>query len=329
MKRLRILTWHVHGSYLYYLAHAPHDFYLPVRASGESGYTGRTASFPWPDNVHEVSAEDVRELALDGILYQHARHYLVDRHALLSDRQLRLPQVYLEHDPPRGSPTDTLHPVQDRNVLLVHCTPFNRLMWDSGVTPTRVIDHGVTVPEGARYRGDLARGLVVINNLAQRGRRLGADVYARLQAELPLDLVGMGWAEVAGGVGEIPPRELPAFMAAYRFFFNPIRYTSLGLAILEAMMVGLPVVGLATTELVTVIENGVSGYLATDPDELVGRAATLLADPALARRLGDGARRTATARFGIDRFARDWSETLLDVMGGVRAPRLTSQELVL
>lgn len=31
---LRILTWHVHGSYLYYLSHAGHDLYLPVRADG-------------------------------------------------------------------------------------------------------------------------------------------------------------------------------------------------------------------------------------------------------------------------------------------------------
>ncbi len=36
---------------------------------------------------------------------------------------------------------------------------------------------------------------------------------------------------------------------------------------------------------------------------------SLLADPAEARRLGDGARRRALERFHIDRFARDWEET--------------------
>ena len=31
MERLRVLTWHVHGSYLLYLVQAPHEFYLPVK----------------------------------------------------------------------------------------------------------------------------------------------------------------------------------------------------------------------------------------------------------------------------------------------------------
>src|SRR5205823_7407705 len=143
------------------------------------------------------------------------------------------------------------------------------------------------------------RGLVVVNHLRQRGRRLGADVFEQVRREVPLDLVGMG-AEELGGIGEVAPPDLPAFAARYRFFFNPIRYTSLGLAILEAMTIGLPIVGLATTELVTVIESGVSGYLATDPDALVEPMARLLADPAHARRVGEAARRTARARFGSE-----------------------------
>jgi NAD(P)-dependent dehydrogenase (short-subunit alcohol dehydrogenase family) len=31
MRRLRILTWHIHGSYLYYLVQGPHDFLVPVK----------------------------------------------------------------------------------------------------------------------------------------------------------------------------------------------------------------------------------------------------------------------------------------------------------
>jgi glycosyltransferase involved in cell wall biosynthesis len=109
------------------------------------------------------------------------------------------------------------------------------------------------------------------------------------------------------GQGEVAPRDAPAFVAPYRFFFHPIRYTSLGLAACEAMMVGLPIVALATTEMATVVENGVSGWIDTDVERLIEAMRILLKNPAAARQLGNGARRTAVERFSIDRFVRDWN----------------------
>jgi glycosyltransferase involved in cell wall biosynthesis len=134
-------------------------------------------------------------------------------------------------------------------------------------------------------------------------------VFLKMREQVPLTLVGMGSLEL-GGRGEVPNRELPAFMADYRFFFNPIRYTSLGLSVLEAMMVGLPIVGLATTEMPTVIVNGVNGWLDTRPERLVDVMRQLVADRALARQWGDAARRTAQERFGIGRFTADWDRLL-------------------
>ena len=323
--RLRILTWHVHGSYLYYLSHAPHDFYLPVRR-GDEGYGGRAGPFPWPPNVHEIPADEVRRRAFDCVLFQSRRNYLVDQHEILSPEQRRLPRIHLEHDPPREHPTDTRHFVDDPDVVLVHVTPFNALMWDSGRTPTRVIEHGVTVPSDVRYSGELERGLVAINDLGARGRRLGADVFEQLRERVPLDLVGMRSRELAG-LGEVPHDELPRFAARYRFFLHPVRWTSLGLGVLEAMMLGVPVVGLATTELVSVVENGISGFTATDPLALVPPMRRLLADPAEARRIGETGRRVAEERFGIDRFIRDWDAAFREVTGVTRARVLAAPGL--
>jgi glycosyltransferase involved in cell wall biosynthesis len=314
-RRLRILTWHVHGSYLYYLGRVGHDLWVPVRDGRPPGYAGLPAGpFPWPETLHEVAADDVRRLPLDCILYQSRAHW-ERADEILSPEQRRLPRVFLEHDPPREHPTDTRHPVDDPDVLLVHVTHFNALMWDAGRTPTRVVEHGVVVPDGLRHTGELARGLVVVNNLARRGRRLGADVFARARAAVPLDLVGMA-SEDAGGLGDVPHDRLPAFEVRYRFFFNPIRYTSLGLAVCEAMMLGMPIVGLATTEMATTIEHGRSGCVATDVARLVDSMRMLLADRAEARRLGEGARRAALDRFHIDRFARDWRDVFETVARG-------------
>jgi len=155
---------------------------------------------------------------------------------------------------------------------------------------------------------------VVINTITTRGRRLGFDVFQEARAEVPLDLVGMG-SEDAGGLGEVLHSELPAFAARYRFLFNPIRYTSLGLAVIESMMTGMPIVALATTEMVTVIKDGVNGFIDSDVGRLIARMRGLLADPEEARRLGEQAQRTAHERFGIERFVADWNRAFYDVTG--------------
>ena len=313
-RKLRILTWHVHGNYLYNLTQVPHDFLVLADDVRSPGYAGRSGTLPWGDNVIELPVRELRDARFDCVLYQSRAHWEA-RESLLTPAQLRLPRILLEHDPPQEHPTGTRHFVDDRDTLVVHVTPFNRLMWDMGDTPATVIEHGVKLPDPARYTGELERGIAVVNNLARRGRRLGLDVYREVRARVPVDLVGMGATEV-GGLGEIENSGLAAFAARYRFFFNPIRWTSLGLAVVEAMMVGLPIVGLATTEMVTVVKNGESGYLDTRIDPLVEAMHALLRDPAEARRLGDNARRYAEERFHIDRFVKDWMRVVATVAGG-------------
>lgn len=309
---LTILTWHVHGSYLYYLSRIPHHICLPVKPGRNAGYGGALPGFPWPCNVHEVPAERVRHLDIDCVLFQSRRNWETDRFEILSPRQRRLPRIYVEHDPPRESPTDTHHPVDDPDTLLVHVTPFNELMWDSGRTPTRVIEHGVCLPPDVACTGELPRGLVVVNHLGRRGRRLGADIFRRAQERVPLDLVGMG-SEDLGGLGEISHAELPALMARYRFLFNPIRYTSFPLSVCEAMHVGLPIIALGTTALPDAVTNDVCGRTDTRLEVLQQHMQTLISDPAEAARLGRGARRIARQRFGIHRFVRDWNRAFADV----------------
>lgn len=312
-RRLRILTWHVHGNYLYNLTQVPHDFYLVTDAERSPGRVGRVGALPWGGNVHEAPVEQLQDMPFDVILYQHRAGWDDDRHTRLSAAQRALPRIYLEHDPPQQHPTDTRHWVQDPGALLVHCTHFNALMWDAGITPTRVVEHGVKPLTDARYDGGTARGLVVVNHLPRRGRRLGLDLYQALQPQLPLALAGMGSETLPGGLGEASQFELPALMASHRFFFHPVRYTSLGLALIEAMLIGQPVVGLATTELATVIRSGHDGFIDNRPDALAGAMHQLLRDPGLARAWGEAGRQTARERFGIDRFVADWLRVFHEV----------------
>ena len=308
---LRVLTWHVHGNYLYYLSQVPHEFHLVTLPGHPPGHAGRVGSLPWGENVHEAPAAELAGREFDCVLYQSRRHFEHDREILLTPAQRNLPAIYLEHDPPQEHPTETRHPAAGLVDALVHVTPFNALMWDNGETTVHVIEHAVMLPDGVRYQGDVAAGIVVVNNLRRRGRRLGRDVFEYARGEVPLQLVGMD-SEALGGAGEVPNMALACTMARYRFFFNPIRYTSLGLAVVEAMTAGLPIVALATTELPTVIRNEVNGYIDTRPRRLVDAMKWLLEDPDTARRWGAAARETALARFGMPRFIAEWKAVLAE-----------------
>jgi hypothetical protein len=303
--QLKIFTWHIHGSYLYYLSQGNYQIYIPVKPEKTEGYYGRGETFPFGSNVIEIPAEHVKDHRFDCVLFQTRQNFLKDQYELLSADQRALPKIYLEHDPPCEHPTDTRHWVNDPEVRLVHVTHFNQLMWDCGRTPTCVIEHGVREPE-AVYSGHVNKGIVVINNLPSRGRLLGLDIFMEVRRHIPIDLVGMGTGEL--GLGEVLHPQLPQFISQYRFFFNPIRYTSLGLAICEAMMLGIPVVGLATTELATIIENGYSGYVHTNVAYLIEKMKLLLEDTGHAAQLGQAGRATAMHKFNIGRFTRQWEE---------------------
>lgn len=306
MQRLNILIWHIHGSYLNALARIEHNWYLPTKPGRPEGYGGRGPTFDLPDYVREVPAEQVRDLDLDMVIHQTPKNYYEDQYEILSGQQRRLPKIYLEHNTPKPSAVDTHHPVDDPRVLLVHVTHYNRLMWDNGRTPTMMIDHSVAIDPAVTYQGNLERGVTVVNGMQKRPRIAGYDLFLQARSAIPLDAIGMD-TEAFGGLGDIPYRDLHRRVADYRFLFSPIRYTSLPLAVIEAMTIGMPVVALATTELPTVIENEQTGFVSCDIDELVSYMRRLLADREEAARIGENSRAVARERFGLERFREDWN----------------------
>jgi hypothetical protein len=326
VKKLNVLVWQIHGSYLNTLVQAPHRFYLPTKPDKPEGYGGRGPTYLWSPETVEVPAEEVRYLDLDLVIYQTQMNFFEDARETLTPEQRSLPAIYLEHNTPQGRINDMVHPVNDPGVLLVHVTHFNDLFWDCRETPTRVVDHAVmpSTPGGA-YIGELEKGVSLVNDMPRRKRVVGGDVFARVREEVSLDLFGFNSKEVVGGFGDLPQAEVHERMKAYRFYFNPIRYTSLPLSVLEAMEIGLPVVALATTELVTLIEDGENGYIDTNVEKLIDRMRHLLAEPEEARLMGEAGRHTVRERFGLKRFIADWEAAFEEALTLREAPPCASR----
>ena len=309
MRRLNVLIWHIHGSYLNSLARVDHDWYLPVKPDRPEGYGGRGRTFDMPDTMREIPAESVLDQRFDAVVLQSPRNLHEDLPELLGPERDQVAKIYLEHNAPRPHPVDTRHPFAGETGLLVHVTQYNRLMWDNGDVPTRVIEHSVAVDPAATYDGSLARGITVVNGMQARPRIAGFDLFLQAREHVPLDAAGMRTEEF-GGLGDIPYRDLHRLTARYRFLFSPMRYTSLPLAVIEAMTIGMPVVALATTALPDVIQDGVNGFVSQDPETLIARMRALLDDPELARFIGERGRRTARERFGLTRFGAAWTDAL-------------------
>jgi hypothetical protein len=233
-----------------------------------------------------------------------------------------VPAAYVEHNTPRGDVPDTRHPIAGRrDIQLVHVTHFNELMWDSGTTPTTVIEHGVVDP-GYQYTGELERAAVVVNEPVRRWRVTGTDLLPRLAGDIGLDVFGMGLDDLnhALGVGEprvvavgdLPPAELHRAMARRRVYLHPVRWTSLGLSLIEAMHLGMPVVALGATEAARAVPPE-AGVVSTRVGELAAALRDLAGDPELARQLGKNAREHVLRHYGVPQFLRRWDDLLWQV----------------
>lgn len=317
---MKVLLWHVHGAWTTAFVHGRHRYLIPVLPDRGPFGRGRARTYRWPRSAVEVTPEQAARAEVDVVVLQRPEELEGLAERWLGGRRPGhdLPAVYLEHNAPQGRIAGMRHLAADRpDLRLVHVTHFNDLFWDTGGTPTTVIEHGIVDP-GYRYSGTVARAAVLINEPARRGRVTGTDLLDRLAAAAPVDLFGIGSEQVGDGDrvrahGDLPHDErLLDELAARRLYLHPVRWTSLGLSLLEAMQLGMPVVGLATTEVVEAVPPE-AGVLSTSVDTLAGAASDLLADAERARLMGKAARAAALTRYGLPRFLREWDQLLEEV----------------
>jgi hypothetical protein len=308
---VKVFLWHVHGGYTNSFVRGGHEYLVPVLPDRGPDGLGRSQTFDWPESVVEVTPEEARDAEVDVVILQRPEELELAEKWLGRKPVRDVPTLYLEHSLPQGRIGEMRHPTADRtDLLLVHVTHFNELFWDAGTTATRVIEHGIVDP-GYRYSGELARAAVVVNEPVRRGRVTGTDLLPSLNGRVPIDLFGMGTGEL-GGLGDVKPPHLWDEMARRRVYVHPIRWTSLGFSLLEAMHLGMPVVALATTEVVEAVPPE-AGVVSTRVEALTDGIRRLVDHPEEAHQSGRAGRAAVLARYGLDRFLAEWDELLAEV----------------
>jgi glycosyltransferase involved in cell wall biosynthesis len=316
---MRILLWHVHGSWTTSFVQGDHEYVLPVTTGRDSDGLGRARTWDWPPSVVERSPEELRHEHFDVVLLQrpHERELAERWTGRRPGRDV--PAIYVEHNTPGGEVPFTRHPMADQaEIPIVHVTHFNRLFWDCGSAETDVVEHGIVDP-GHQYSGDWARAAVVINDPVRRWRAVGTDLLPGLSQVAALDVFGMKVHQLADALDvpgdrlwtfeDLPQDQMHRELARRRVYIHTARWTSLGLSLLEAMHLGMPVVALATTEAVAAVPPE-AGVVTTRPDELKAAVWRFIHDPSEAQAVGAMARRAALERYGLGRFLADWDARL-------------------
>jgi glycosyltransferase involved in cell wall biosynthesis len=313
---MNILTWHVHGSWTTAFVQGQHTYLIPVLPDRGPDGRGRAETYAWPDAVMEVPPQALSSMDVDVVVLQRPHEWQLAESWLGRRLGRDVPVIYVEHNTPREDVVDSRHPMADRDdVTLIHVTHFNDLFWDAGGTRTAVIEHGIVEP-AAHFDGRLPHLAAVINEPVRRARITGTDLLPRFTEIAPIDLFGMGVHPLEGpGVRtyENPPQaEMHSALAQRRVYLHTTRWTSLGLSLLEAMTIGLPVVALGTTEAAEAVPPG-AGVVSTRVETLTEAARWLISDVDAAREMGRRARAAALHRYGLHRFLSEWEYVLKEV----------------
>jgi HAD superfamily hydrolase (TIGR01662 family) len=187
---MRILLWHVHGSWTDAFVRGRHEYLLPVLPAGGPWGLGR-AGRDWPASVREVVLAELDAGSIDAVVLQRPEEAAELTRVLGRRPGVDLPAVYVEHNTPKGDVPFTVHPLgEQREIPIVHVTHFNELFWDSGRAPTKVIEHGIADP-GYLYTGEVPELGVVVNEPVRRGRVTGTDLLPRFAATAPLQVFGL------------------------------------------------------------------------------------------------------------------------------------------
>jgi glycosyltransferase involved in cell wall biosynthesis len=307
-----VLVWHVHGSWTEAFVAGRHRCVIPVNDTQDAygrGLCGRN----WP-RAQEIPSWRLRDEEIDLVVLQ--RPYEIELATRWLGRRpgIDVPAVYVEHNAPRPFAVDSVHPLAGRDdIPLIHVTDFNNLMWNNGVAPTRIINHGIADP-GQLYTGEIPAAATMINEPVRRGRTVGADLLEALSRNVAIDVWGIDSESLAGvghvrARGDIPAPRLLHQVARRRVYLHTARWTSLGLSLIEAMYLGMPVVAVASTMAPLVVPPE-AGVVSADVVTLAHALEGFATDLPAAAAAGKAARDFAMAHLALDRFLAEWDDVI-------------------
>ncbi|MFD0484486.1 glycosyltransferase [Kineococcus sp. GCM10028916] len=176
---------------------------------------------------------------------------------------------------------------------------------------TRLLSVGRLVPRKGVEAAVRALELLPDAELVVAGGPAAHDLDGDHEAvRLQKVAVELGLADRLRMLGRVSPDDLPGLLVSSDVLLATPWYEPFGIAVLEAMAAGLPVVATAVGGMLDTVRDGVTGRLVpcdargqVDPVDLAGTVRSVLEDRATAERMGLAGRRAARERYDWRRVA--------------------------
>ena len=164
---MRVLLWHVHGSWTTAFGQGRHEYLILVTPDRGPDGLGRARTWSWPASAVEVTREEAAEAEVDVVVLQRPHELDGLAQAWLGGRRpgWEVPAVYLEHNAPQGRVNELRHVAADRDelglALARSLAISDRLLEESAAW----IWVGGAIPSTA---GRSSRGVALIERYADR-----------------------------------------------------------------------------------------------------------------------------------------------------------------
>jgi glycosyltransferase involved in cell wall biosynthesis len=346
-RKLRILSCRWHVPHQYEIYKLPHEFHLlndlgsPMTHSWEFGHR------PLPDNVVFRSARSVRQRDYDLAIVHFDENVLSpeNTNGVLGPDwgaafrwfmdNIGLPKIAVCHGTPQFygqynfhyCGPDLMQVIEPARRKLVAYLGDTHVVCNShqaqrewGFARSSVIWHGfdpTEFPPATYERGILSPlGPLVLSRPHYRGYFLYRQVFAGFPAQFAPSSLRVPCPSPLYEGNQYAVWKYRNYVDEIRRFslyFNPTLRSPMPRSRAEPMMCGVVTVNAKNHDVDMFIQNGVNGFYSSDPGELREYLLYLCRHPAVVRKIGAEARRTATRIFNHDRFLADWTRLIASV----------------
>lgn len=299
-----ILTFNTHERYQTQVAKTGHNFYAFNFDGGKDWFKEHA---PMPKNYYQLPKNSIFPGVTFDFIFVNSKFGQFQTAAQINS-SLQLPVLCLEHTLPLKQWTqDHLKYYRSmRGDVNVFITEYSKNQWGMGGD---VIYHSIDTelfkPGHVEPKPQV---LTVAHDFINRDYALNYHGWNRITDGLNRVVVGNteGLSKAAESVDDLVRHYQESLI-----YINPSTLSPVPTSMLEAMACGCAVVSTNTCDIPNIIKHGENGFLSNDEGELRSYIEKLLADPELAKKMGQAARETIKEKFSEERFINEWN-TIFD-----------------